>query len=200
MGWRVLACAALGYLLGAFPTGALLGRLAGVDLRQRGSGSTGATNVLRVLGPRAGALVLAVDIGKGWLAVIMARRWAGPAGAPLAGLAAMVGHNYSVFLGGRGGKGVATGLGTLLALSPRAVLLGAAASLPAIALTRHVSLGSLVGTTTAAAAVGERALAGRQPAAYWLYALGASGLIWYAHRENIARLRAGTERRLGERA
>jgi glycerol-3-phosphate acyltransferase PlsY len=200
MGWPALAAVGLGYLLGAFPTGALVGRLAGVDLRRRGSGSTGATNVLRVLGPGAGALVLAVDIGKGWLAARLAQRWAGPAWAPLAGLAAVGGHNYSVFLGGRGGKGVATGLGTLLALSPRALLLGAAAGLPAIALTRQVSLGSLVGTTTAAAAVGEHALAGERPAAYWLYAVGASGLIWYAHRDNIARLRAGTERRLGERA
>ncbi|MBX5491104.1 MAG: glycerol-3-phosphate acyltransferase [Chloroflexi bacterium] len=200
MTWRGVACVALGYLLGAFPTGALVGRLRGVDLRQRGSGSTGATNAVRVLGPGAGAVVLAGDAFKGWLAATAGRHWGGVRWAPLAALAALVGHNYSLFLGGRGGKGVATGLGSLLALAPSALALGAVAGVPAIALTRHVSLGSLLGTSTAAAALGGRTLAGRAPATSLAYVVGATALIWYAHRENIARLRAGTERRLGERA
>ncbi|MBX6724365.1 MAG: glycerol-3-phosphate acyltransferase, partial [Dactylosporangium sp.] len=92
------------------------------------------------------------------------------------------------------------GLGSLLALAPSALALGAVAGVPAIALTRHVSLGSLLGTSTAAAALGGQTLARRAPATYLAYAVGATALIWYAHRENIARLRAGTERRLGERA
>src|SRR5579883_2189488 len=166
------------YLLGAFPTGALVARARGVDLTQHGSRRTGATNALRVLGKRAAAGILLGDALKGVLAVLLARRclrsdWA----PPVAALLAMTGHTYSVFLGGKGGRGVATGLGALLALSPGALLVAAVAGVGTIAGTRIVSLGSLAG-----------ALA------------GGAGFLLYSHRDNVARLLAGTERRLGQPA
>ena len=190
----------LGYLLGAFPTGALVARLYGVDLRQQGSRSTGATNALRVLGKPAGAAVLGVDVLKGWLAVYLARRWGGSGWAVrLAGAAAVVGHSYSVFLGGRGGKSVATGLGSLLALRPSACAAAAGVALPIIGATRYVSLGSLAGASVGALVLSASAARGRAGRADLLYAATVSGLIWWRHRENIERLLAGTERRLGER-
>jgi glycerol-3-phosphate acyltransferase PlsY len=115
-------------------------------------------------------------------------------------LVAVVGHVYSVFLGGRGGRGVATALGALAALSPGAVLPAAAVAGAAIATTRYVSLGSVLGTLVGGVALALQAAAGRAPHTWLMFAVAAPALILYAHRGNLARLRAGTERRLGERA
>src|SRR6476646_8460686 len=120
---RWAALLLLAYLIGAVPTGALVARVHGVDLTQHGSRRTGATNALRVLGKPAAALVLGGDVLKGVLAVWVAGRLGRhDAGGAVAALVAVIGHTYSVFLGGRGGRGVATGLGSLLALSPPSLL------------------------------------------------------------------------------
>ncbi len=197
---RWAAALLLAYLLGAFPTGALVARLYGVDLTQYGSRRTGATNALRVLGKPAAVLVLGGDVLKGMLAVWLAGRLvAQPSARPLAALAAIVGHTYSIFLGGRGGRGVATGLGGLAMLSPAALLVGAVGAIGTIAATRYVSLGSLVGAALGGAALTCQVLRGRAPASVLLYAVGGAGFIYYTHRDNIGRLLAGTERRLGQR-
>ena len=191
----------LAYLLGAVPTGALVARLYGVDLTQYGSRRTGATNALRVLGKGPGAVVLVGDALKGALAVAIARQCGGTAWAPpLAGLCAILGHTYSMFLGGKGGRGVAPGLGALLALSPSALLAAAVAGIGTIAASRHVSLGSLAGAGVGGAALALQVARRRAPRPYLVYALLGAAFIFYAHRDNVARLRAGTERRLGEPA
>jgi glycerol-3-phosphate acyltransferase PlsY len=198
---RWLGLVAVAYLLGAFPTGALVARGYGVDLTRHGSRRTGATNALRVLGKRAAIGTLLGDALKGAAAVLLARRWVQSDWAPpAAALLAMVGHTYSVFLGGKGGRGVATGLGGLLALSPGALVVAAAAGVAAIAATRFVSLGSLVGALAGAGALAVQSARGRAPRPYWLFAAGGAGFLTYSHRDNVARLLAGTERRLGQPA
>jgi acyl phosphate:glycerol-3-phosphate acyltransferase len=196
--WLVLVF--LAYFLGAIPTGALVARVHGVDLTQHGSRRTGATNALRVLGKPAAALVLGGDVLKGALAVWLAGRLVShDGGRAVAALVSVIGHTYSVFLGGRGGRGVATGLGGLLALSPPALLCAAAGGLATMAATRYVSLGSLVGAAVGGVALGWRVQQGAAPRAYLLYALVGPLFLCYSHRDNIQRLRSGTERRLGER-
>jgi glycerol-3-phosphate acyltransferase PlsY len=193
----------LGYLVGALPTGVVVARLwGGVDLTTVGSKRTGATNVLRTLGPAAAAAVFVGDFAKGALAVLLASAltagdlWA-MAGA---GLAAVIGHAYSPFIGFKGGRGVATGLGALAVLSPAAAVLAVLAGAVAIALTRYVSLGSILGTLTAAVVLIVWALSGGHHPAYVLFGLSVSAFILFAHRDNIGRLLHGTERRLGQRA
>jgi len=197
--WSVLLL--LAYLIGAIPTGALVARAHGVDLTQHGSRRTGATNALRVLGKPAAALVLVGDVLKGVLAVWLGGRLVQhDAGKAVAALVAVIGHTYSVFLGGRGGRGVATGLGSLLALSPPALLWAVVSGLATMGATRYVSLGSLVGAAVGGAALGWRVQRGAAPREYLLYALLGPLFLCYSHRDNIRRLLSGTERRLGERA
>jgi glycerol-3-phosphate acyltransferase PlsY len=196
----------LAYLIGALPFGLLVGRLAGgVDLREHGSGRTGATNALRTVGLSGAVLTFLLDLGKGLLAVLMVG-WlykAGPPGSPpwvaaAAGIAAVVGHIRSVFIRFRGGRGVATFTGTMLATAPWVV----AGLVPLVALviwrTRFVSLGSLVGVVAAPLVTAILTpLDQATPQALALALVGAS-LVTVAHRDNIARLRDGTERRIGQ--
>lgn len=194
--------ALLGYLIGSIPTGALVARLyGGVDLTKVGSKRTGATNVLRTLGPVAAALVLLGDISKGVAAVLLCALVAAPDAwtQSAAGLAAVLGHAYSPFLGFKGGRGVATGLGGLLALSPPSAGLATVVGIVTIAATRYVSLGSILGTLVGAGALAFGALSGRGPAGHLVFALGVGTFIVVAHHDNIERLLHGTERRLGER-
>ncbi|HET7520828.1 MAG TPA: glycerol-3-phosphate 1-O-acyltransferase PlsY [Candidatus Limnocylindria bacterium] len=197
----------IGYLIGAVPFGMLAGRLAGgVDLRQHGSRRTGATNTLRTLGPRWGALVLLLDLAKGAAAVLLARAWyeAGPPGSPewvqaAAGVAAVIGHNYSAFIGFTGGRGVATAGGGMLVISPWTLAVLAPIVIAVVWLTRYVSLGSLVAAAAAPLITAVLATAGVVGWGAFGYALACGILIATAHGDNISRLRAGTERRLGER-
>ena len=193
-----------GYLLGSVPVGLLVGRLVGgVDLRDLGSRRTGATNATRTLGAGWGALVLLLDLAKGLAAVLLARaifdgnaeEWV----AAGAGLAAVVGHNWSVFIRFTGGRGVATTGGGLLALSPLAVAAVVPLMLVIVWRTRYVSLASLAGASGAALVTGALALAGIGSWPAFGYALLAGTLVSAAHGDNIGRLRAGTERRIGER-
>jgi len=192
-----------GYLLGALPIGIIVGKVTrGVDLREHGSGKMGATNALRTLGKGPAALVVAGDLAKGALAIVAARRLApGSAVAEaLAGGAAAGGHSYSVFIRWGGGRSVLVGAATLIVLCPPVALLCAVAGLGAIAATRYVSLGSLVGACLAPLALAWRVARGRSPRAYLVYAAAMAAFIVARHRDNIARLRAGGERKLGQKA
>ena len=187
--------AIIGYLLGSIPFGLLLARVLGLgNLREIGSGNIGATNVLRTGNKTAAALTLLLDGGKGAVAVLLARVMAGEDAAQVAALLAMLGHCYPVWLGFRGGKGVATFLGIMLALAwPVGVgcciawLIGAFAS-------RISSMGAL---TAAGAATGLIIFLGYGSA----FVLGAilTVIVFWRHRGNIARIRAGTEPRIGQK-
>jgi len=182
----------LGYLLGSVPFGVVSARVFGLgDLRQIGSGNIGATNVLRTGSRKAAALTLAGDAGKGAVAVVAARALLGEDAAQAAGLGAFLGHLYPVFLGFRGGKGVATFLGTLLALSFPVGLAACAVWLAVAALFRLSSLAALA----AALCAPGLALALGAPGVAGLAALLAA-LVFWRHGENIARLLAGTESRI----
>lgn len=195
---RAVVLLAAAYLLGSVPFGVLVARLSGgVDPRRVGSGNIGATNVLRAVGKTAAALTLAGDIGKGALAVGMAR-WAGVDAGLLAltGLAAVLGHLYPAWTGFRGGKGVATTLGVVLGVMPAVGGLLLAIWLAVAAISRYSSLAALV--ATAALPVLAWLMDGR-PAM-----LGLSGvllvLVVMRHTDNIRRLAAGTEGRIGQKA
>jgi glycerol-3-phosphate acyltransferase PlsY len=185
------------YLIGAIPVGFLVARAAGgTDIRRTGSGNIGATNVLRTLGVGPAVLTLVGDIVKGYLAVTAARSiglgaWAGRDGA----VAEMVGNRWPVFLAFRGGKGVATGLGAFLALIPWAVLPAAFFWIVVTALSRYISLASIVACVSLPVSA---ALLGYPRQAVIAAAVTAAIIVW-RHRENIARLSSGSERRLGER-
>ena len=197
----------LGYLLGAVPVGVIVGRLAGgVDLREHGSRRTGATNALRTLGTGWAATVLLLDLAKGAAAVLLARALFDASSAASgewvvagAALAAVVGHTWSIFIGLRGGRGVATTAGGLLALAPLTMAILAPLVVVVVWITRYVSAGSLAGAAAAPLASVGLALAGIAPSAVVGYALAAGLLVIVSHRDNIARLRAGTERRIGEK-
>ncbi len=187
---------AAGYLLGSIPFGVLLTRAFGAgDLRQIGSGNIGATNVLRTGRKGLAAATLVLDGAKGAVAVLLARHLVpqlGDHAAMIAGAAAMIGHCYPVWLKFRGGKGVATLLGLALALAWPVGLVFAAVWLGTVLLLRISSLGGMAGAVAAPVA----ALAFGYP----VYAIGLAGLaviVLWRHRENIARLRAGTEPRVG---
>ncbi len=186
------------YLIGAIPVGFLVARAAaGTDIRRSGSGNIGATNVLRTLGKGPAILTLLGDIVKGYLAVsaagaIGAEPWAAAGGA----VAAIVGNCWPVFLAFRGGKGVATGLGAFLALIPWAVAPAAVLWLAVTAVSRYVSLASVVACLSLPVSA---ALLGYLRHAV-IAAVVAAAIILWRHRENLARLAGGTERRLGERA
>ena len=185
-------CAAA-YLAGSIPFGALLARLNGIDLRQVGSGNIGATNVARAMGKGWAVAVLAADACKGFVPVWLGRRYGLSATViALAGAAAIVGHMFTLFLRGRGGKGVATSLGVALALSPIAALVGFLAYVVVFAATRLSSLGSLLGVWTFALLFVLR----EQPErALIALAIGGAVLVTLRHRENIARLVRGEEKR-----
>ena len=185
----------IGYLLGSCPFGYWAGRLRGVDLREHGSGNTGGTNAVRVLGPRIGITVIVLDVLKGTAAVAVGAALGGTGTMVLAGAAAVAGHLYPLFLGFRGGKAVATGAGVLIALVP-AIVAGAFVLWLAVALTtRYVSVASM----TAAVAVAVAVIATGQPWPVIAFAVGGAAVVVWRHRPNIQRLRAGTEHRVNLR-
>ena len=203
----------IAYLFGSTPTGYLAGKLLkGIDIREHGSKSTGATNVLRTLGKWPALAVLLVDVLKGVAAIILARwlytvplvtppaaldvqSWV-PWAACLAGLAALLGHSHSIWLNFTGGKSAATGLGVLLAMSWPVGLGAAAAFGVALAVFRIVSLSSLLAALTAIALV----CGLEQPLPYRLLVIAGGIYVIARHRANIQRLLAGTEPRLGKAA
>lgn len=182
------------YLVGAIPSGYVLGKLAGVDVRAAGSGNVGATNVARVVGKRQGLLTLVIDVAKGVLPVVVGRRLNLPELAIVcAGVAAFMGHLYPIYLRFKGGKGVATALGVFLALAPLATLVLIVIFAVVMGSSRIVSLSSIAAAAAA-------------PLALWLlgYAAILTGMamfvalmIVWRHRGNIQRLLTGTEPRFG---
>lgn len=185
------------YLIGAIPVGFLVARVAGgTDIRRSGSGNIGATNVLRTLGTGPAVLTLVGDIVKGYLAVRSAgaigpEAWTAAGGA----VAAVAGNCWPIFLGFRGGKGVATGLGAFLALIPWAVAPAAVLWVAVTALSRYVSMASVI----ACLSLPVGAIVLGYPAHAAVAAAVTALVVVWRHRENIGRLVSGTERRLGER-
>ncbi len=193
------------YLLGSIPTGFLVAKVKGIDIRSVGSGNIGATNAMRVLGKPAGIFVLLMDAAKGfgavWMAALLLKQMNANADVEtariIAGIFAVLGHNYTCWLKFKGGKGIATTAGVYLALAPWAVLVGLVVFILAVLLTKYVSVGSI------AAAIA-------LPTTVWIMtpqniflgivstALGA--LAIYKHKSNIQRLLAGTENRLGKKS
>ncbi|MEX1157725.1 MAG: glycerol-3-phosphate 1-O-acyltransferase PlsY, partial [Thermomicrobiales bacterium] len=186
----------LAYLIGSFPTGFVMTRLiSGQDLRSVGSGGTGATNARRALGSKWGAVVALIDIAKGVLAVVAARGLgAGSLTVALAGVMVVVAHCWPVWLGFRGGKGVATGAGAAFALSWWALLLVPILVVPVL-LTRYVSLGSLTAAVSTPVIFAVLAATNVVPNEYVVFAVVAPALVVWRHKENVERLRDGTERR-----
>jgi glycerol-3-phosphate acyltransferase PlsY len=187
----------LAYFIGSVPFALLLARQWGTgDLHRVGSGNIGAANVFRVSGMKAGLLVAGLDVAKGAASVLIAQRLdaAGPAPA-LAGLAAIVGHVYPVWLRFRGGKGVATACGVFCVLTPAALPPALALFVASVWWSKYVSLGSVV----ASMALPPIALVTGSAMPAVVSALGAGALIVFRHRSNLARVRLGTERRLGVR-
>jgi glycerol-3-phosphate acyltransferase PlsY len=186
------------FLLGSIPAGYLVARAKGIDIRQHGSGNIGATNVFRTLGKPLGILVFFLDALKGFAAVWLAMRFGGASDWPgiAAAVAVIAGHNYTPWLGFKGGKGIATSAGVLVALMPWAVLAIALVWFAVFFATRYVSLASISAADALPVAVG----------ALWFYGCGGNGpllgfsaliaaLAIWRHRSNIERLMAGTEHR-----
>lgn len=194
---KALAVIALAYLLGSLPIGYLVGRLWGVNVLSWGSGRTGGTNVLRSAGPVAAFLTGALDVGKGMLAVWLAGTLTGSEVVQvLSGAAVILGHNHSVFLSFRGGAGVGTSLGALAAIHFPAALALVVLLVLVIFITRYASVGSLTVSTLMPIVLLVLGLKGVLSLVYVGYGLLAWIIIVLAHKPNIQRLLAGTERRL----
>ena len=193
----------IGYVLGSVPFSYLAGRLRGVDLRDHGSGNLGASNAYRVLGAGYAVPVLVLDIAKGGAAVLLAAVVASRMGweptawhRSLAALGAIVGHIWTVFLGFRGGKGVATAAGAFAALTPLPLVISLAVWTGVVAATRYVSLGSMSGAVTLPIAVYLANRSAGIPAAEFWLALAVAIVVLARHRSNIRRLLDGNENRL----
>ena len=186
------------YLLGALPSGYVIGRLAkGIDIREHGSGKTGMSNVLRLVGKKAAGGVLLIDCSKGAIVVFLAQALTeNPISLVAVGMAVLLGHNYSVFIRFHGGAGVLTGVGTLVAFVPIAAIVAAVVGASCILTFRYMSLGSLTGTLAAlVTAVYLWAVYDHEVTATIYIILGAS-LIFLRHKENIQRLASGKEPKL----
>jgi len=213
MVFEIIGVVLLGYFLGAVPFGLILGKwLRGIDIREYGSGNIGFTNVLRNVGTGAGVATLAFDIAKGAVPVVLAGVIIGndtaevagftlddQGGRVLAAVAAVVGHNWSLYLKFGGGKGVDTSLGGLLAMSPLAGVICLVIGVGMIAKTRYVSLGSMVGGCCGIIVIAPMVAADWAPIEYLVYAVVVAVLIIFRHRDNIRNLKAGTERKIGQK-
>jgi len=207
-----VAVVLIGYLLGSIPFGVLIARRrAKVDIRRYGSGKMGATNVLRTAGRKAAAAVVTLDMLKGVLAVVIAglivgREYmvvgnfavGGLVAQVMAALAAMAGHNWPVFLKFRGGRGVATFFGGLIALCPPAAIFGCVIFIIGAGLTKFASIGSIAGAVGSYAILVPLTIMSGFPIEYLVYALIGTIAIMVMHRDNIARLVSGKERRLDD--
>ena len=198
------------YLVGAVPWGLLIGKWSsGVDVRSIGSGNIGSSNVLRSIGAKQAALVLFLDIAKGTGAVLTARALADVAELSSletsylemsAAVAALVGHNWPIYLKFKGGRGVATGLGGMLALFPIGGLIAFIIGVSLMKITRYISLGSIVGVPLGGLSLVLFGFLGEFSAVYGIYGGAATIIIVGRHRANIVRLLAGTEAQLGQPA
>ncbi len=211
---ELIAVVAIAYLLGSIPFGLIIGKLKkGIDVRQYGSGRTGATNVMRTVGTKLGLLTLVLDVAKGAVAVLLATVIVDVGNGVLAigslsiywqhiaqvaaGFAAVVGHNWPIFAKFRGGRGVTAYFGTIFAIFPPAGIFGAEIVAIAALRSRYMSLGSILGSFAAWCLMLPLTIVHNLlPPIYLIYGLVVVALIVYQHRDNIKRLRQGTERRL----
>ena len=198
---QYLILAPLAYVLGSVPWGFLVVRLFhGVDVREYGSGRTGTSNVLRTGGLKSAALVLVLDLSKGVLAVLLAKVVSDTAAAGVtAALLVLAGHNWSLFLGFRGGRGIMPAAGAVLIISPIALALCVLAWAAAILVSRYVSVASLAGVTMAVVAAVVQAVFFDFSSVYLIYFGIGAFIIFWQHSDNVLRLRHGTEPRLGQR-
>lgn len=207
---KYVAVALIGYLLGAIPFGIMVTRVArGIDVRTFGSGKTGTTNVLRIAGGRAGAVTMILDLTKASAAVLIA--WAvvpTHTAQVVAALAAIIGHIWSVYIKFQGGRGVATYVGSLLAMNWLVGLVTAVLILGTARLTRYMSLGSIVGIVVSFLAMLGLMITGWRPAVPFLMPVPAVQVVFcgvaaliilFQHRDNVQRLLSGTERKLGDK-
>ena len=197
--------------MGAIPFALIISkRMAGIDISKRGSGNLGGTNVLRVLGFKAGAIVMALDLAKAFAPVMLARFIIGDSVLSIAGftinwqwgqvitaLMVMVGHSWSVYIKFRGGKGAAAYFGSWFAIWPVAALVGGVILIVTVLLSKYMSLGSILGSFSILCLFMVLTLTDVSPPVYLIYSLIAAALIVYQHRSNISRLQAGTENRMG---
>ena len=197
----------LGYLIGSIPVGFILGKLArGIDIREHGSGNIGMTNVMRILGVKSGVFVFFADIAKGAAAVALA--WAILAYSPnmvvwgqvAGGAAAIVGHSWPIYIGFKGGRGIATGFGAVLVLSWPVGLIAFTVFLLVVGLSRYVSLGSILGALTMLLAMIPFVVLDVWSFghfAYIVFGLVVVPIVIFRHRDNIRRLLSGTESKIG---
>ena len=213
---KLVSVVLMGYILGSIPFGYLVAkRRVKADIRSSGSGKIGTTNVLRTIGRKAAAVVLLLDISKGALAVLFAGLiisteyvlidgnkmwWLLPGAQALAALAAVAGHIWPVFLKFRGGRGVATFFGGLIALCPAAAIFGGEVLILSAGITRYVSLGSIAGAIGTYSILLPMTIMDGFPIEYLLYVMFGAIIVIFMHRDNIARLINGKERKLGEKA
>ncbi|MBT9167898.1 MAG: Glycerol-3-phosphate acyltransferase [Syntrophomonadaceae bacterium] len=183
------------YLIGSLSFGYLAGKLLrGIDIRQHGSGNTGTTNIQRTLGTAPAIIVLLLDIGKGLAAVLLARALTGAPGVEmLAGVLSVLGHNWPLFHRFKGGRGIATSIGVLIGLAWQVLLIAVAVGIIIIAVTRYVSLGSIIGVLLVPILM----VAFGLPTLHILFGTVLAVFAIWRHRLNISRLLAGTENKLG---
>jgi glycerol-3-phosphate acyltransferase PlsY len=210
---ELVAVVIVAYLIGSIPFGLIIGRLKGnVDISKYGSGKIGATNVMRTVGTKAGVVTIALDLVKALAAVMLARVIVGSdvltvggisinwqVAQVMAGLAAIAGHNWSIFAKFKGGSGVAAFFGTMYALYPPAALFGSEIWAAVAIRSRYMSMGSILGVLATWCLMVPLTIFYNFPPVYLVYGLIAVGLVLYRHRGNIRRLQLGMERRLGER-
>ena len=210
---KFISVAVIGYLMGAIPFALIISkRVAKVDISKHGSGNIGGTNVLRVLGFKAGALVMALDLAKGFIPVLLANFIIGDSlltingfalnwlwGQVIVALMVMVGHNWSVYIKFRGGKGVAAYYGSWFAIWPLVALGGGVILILTVWLSKHMSLGSILGSFAILCLFMVLTAANVSSPVYLIYSLVAAALIVYQHRRNISRLQAGTENRMDQK-
>jgi glycerol-3-phosphate acyltransferase PlsY len=194
----------LGYLIGSIPVGFIFGKMTrGIDIREHGSGNIGMTNVMRTIGVKAGILVFFADIAKGAIAVALAWpifssspdmvAWGQMAG----GASAVVGHSWPVYIGFRGGKGIATGFGSLIVMFWPVGLITFAAFLAIVGASRYVSLGSILGSLITLVAMIPFVIYASEPFAYIAFGLVVVPIAIFRHRDNIRRLISGAESKIG---
>lgn len=184
------------YLMGSIPTSYLVGKLRGIDLREHGSGNLGGTNAFRVMGIGAAVPVVAIDVLKGFIPAQFFPAWDGSAIGDLAllyGLAAILGHVWSVFMRFQGGKGVATGAGVLVALAPASALIGLLVWIGFVAITRYVSVASIAAATS----VPVTAWLADESSSTVVFCAAVAIFVWWTHRGNLGRLTRGQENRFG---
>lgn len=194
--WNIILIFVMSYFLGSIPFGYLVGKyIKKIDITKHGSGNIGTTNAFRILGPGPASFVLAGDVLKGFIATFIAMQYSITIGL-IAGLIVMAGHNWPIFLKFKGGRGVATGAGVVLALVPKVLLISLVIWIAIIFLTRYVSLGSIIGAITVPILM----IIFKEPPIIILFGTIAALFVIIRHIPNIKRLLAGNELKIGKKA